>query len=187
MKKLVLGMALALSIILAASASAATVPVTSLSGDFAATNPSVTLTPDGVAYGPYANGGSAGGSLYYAGANGLTLAQLTELNYKFRYNTTNDTPLGAPYLRIFLNGDANDVIFDPTECAAASPPENTDVTVEITAGDVRYDNDGCDPLPAGQQTPWSDVVAAHGATWCPASTSRRASRAAWMPPRCCRS
>jgi hypothetical protein len=61
-----------------AAAEAATVPVQSLNGDFAASNSTVTKTPDGVHFGPYANGGAVGGTLIYNGVNGRTLSQLTD-------------------------------------------------------------------------------------------------------------
>jgi len=82
MKRLLLAAALT-ALTVPAAASAATVPVTSLSGEFAATHPSVTETADGVHFGPYANGGAAGGSLFYSGANGLTLRQITSLGYSY--------------------------------------------------------------------------------------------------------
>ena len=124
MKRLILAAVLT-ALAIPATASAATVPVASLSGDFAATNPSLTKTADGVHFGPYANGGAAGGSLFYSGANGLTLRQITWLGYSENHSTSDDSPIAAPYLRIFLNNDTDDVIFDPTRCATVVPPETT--------------------------------------------------------------
>jgi hypothetical protein len=113
------------------------VPVTSLTGAFAATNPSVTLTPDGVHFGVYPDA-STGGSLAYFGADGLTLAQLTDLSYRFTYKANGEPPhyTAAPYLRIYTDGpdarplvdddgdgnpanDQTDVILDPSNCATA--------------------------------------------------------------------
>jgi hypothetical protein len=161
MKRLLLAAALT-ALTVPAAASAATVPVTSLSGEFAATHPSVTETADGVHFGPYANGGAAGGSLFYSGANGLTLRQITSLGYSENHSTSDDSPIAAPYLRIFLNGDTDDVIFDPTRCATVVPPETTVNHWNVVAGVVRYDDDACGGAPAPGQTPWADVVAAHG-------------------------
>jgi hypothetical protein len=157
----ILGVATALMLVVCGTASAATVPVTQLTGQFAATNPSVASTNDGVQFGVYANGGSTGGSLYYSGANGLTLNQITALAFTERHNTTDDSPIAAPYLRIFLEGDAHDVIFDATQCASVVPVENTANHFDVVGGDVRYDDDGCDGIPPDQQ-PWADVLAAHG-------------------------
>lgn len=111
--------------------------MTSLTGAFAATNPSVTLTPDGVHFGVYPDA-STGGSLAYFGADGLTLAQLTDLSYRFTYKANGEPPhyTAAPYLRIYTDGpdarplvdddgdgnpanDQTDVILDPSNCATA--------------------------------------------------------------------
>jgi hypothetical protein len=151
---------------LTGTAQAATVPVQSLTPPFAATNPSVTKTPDGVHFGVYFNAGLPGGSLVYAGVNGTTFGSLTALGYTYNYNTSDDNPLGSPYLRVFLDsdddGDADDdVIFDPTLCATASPPENTDNVVDVTTQTVRYDDDSCSGSP--NQQPFATVQAAHAA------------------------
>jgi hypothetical protein len=161
-----LGVAAALALALCAPASAATIPVTQLSGQFAATNPSVVSTNDGVRFGVYANAGlppgvGSGGSLVYSGANGLTLADITRLAFTEIHNTSDDNPIAAPYLRIFLEGDTHDVIFDATQCATTVPDENTSNHFEVVGADVRYDDDSCDGVPPDQQ-PWADVVAAHG-------------------------
>jgi hypothetical protein len=130
-----------------------------LTGDFAGTNASVATSLDGVTFGPYSNGGAWGGSVVYHGADGLTLAQLTQLSYTIDHSSANDSPIAAPYLRIFLDNDTHDVIFDPTKCATTVPPEDQFNTFEVTTGAVRYDDDPCGG--SGQQ-PWATVVAAHG-------------------------
>jgi hypothetical protein len=89
----------------------------------------------------------------------LTLAQLTQLSYTIDHSSANDSPIAAPYLRIFLDNDTHDVIFDPTKCATTVPPEDQLNTFEVTTGAVRYDDDPCGG--SGQQ-PWATVVAAHG-------------------------
>jgi hypothetical protein len=132
-----------------------------LTGDFAGTNASVSTSLDGITFGPYSNGGAWGGSVVYHGADGLTLAGLTQLSYTVDHSSANDSPIAAPYLRIFLNGNTHDVIFDPTKCATTVPPEDQFNTFEVTTGDVRYDDDPCSGGPPDQQ-PWATVVAAHG-------------------------
>jgi hypothetical protein len=132
-----------------------------LPADFAFTNTSARLTEAGVQFGRYGDGGTEGGSVRYDGLNGMTLSQITALRYTFSYDTSDNSPLGAPYLRVFLNNDTKDVIFDATECATESPAEKTSLTFNVIAGDVRYDDDSCDGVPPDQQ-PWADVVAAHG-------------------------
>jgi len=101
-----LGAAAALTLMTCASASAATIPVTQLTGQFAATNTSVVSTNDGVHFGVYPDANS-GGSLYYGGANGLTLGDITDLSYTFSYTANNEPPnfTAAPYLRVFLAED----------------------------------------------------------------------------------
>lgn len=146
------------SLAFAGSASAATVPVQSLSGDFGATNPSVTKVADGVHFGVYANGGLAGGSLFYGGANSLTLADLDALAYTITHNTSDDSPISAPYLRVFLEGDTHDVVFSPSTQPGGAPAENAANSFDVTAGTVRYDDDPGN----GPDQPWADVVAAHG-------------------------
>jgi hypothetical protein len=160
--KVYLGIAIALMLAIPAAASAATVPVNQLSGNFQGTNPSVASTNDGVQFGPYADGGSTGGSLYYSGFNGHTLGDISALSYVARYNTTNDTTLGVPYLRVFLedqdaDGFEEDVIFSPNTQPVPLTDENVDNAYDVVAGTVRYDDDpGNFP-----DQPWATVKAAH--------------------------
>jgi len=132
-----------------------------LSGDFAGTNASVATSLDGVTFGPYADGGAWGGSVYYDGANGKTLAEVTQLSYTVMHSSADDDAIGSPYLRIFLDDDTHDVIFDATKCATVVPDEDTFLTHEVTTGEVRYDDDSCDGVAPDQQA-WADVVTAHG-------------------------
>jgi hypothetical protein len=136
-----------------------------LSGAYSGGNATVATTLDGVQFGPYPDGGAAGGSVIYTGANGLTLAQITQLSFAIMHSSADLNAFASPYLRIFLNNNTDDVIFDPTQCATTVPTENVFHTYEVTTGDVRYDNDGCDgglPPPSTFQEPWATVVAAHG-------------------------
>jgi hypothetical protein len=118
-----------------------------LTGDFAGTNASVATSLDGVQFGPYSNGGAWGASVRYNGANGLRLNQITQLSYTSMYSAADAAPIGAPYLRIFLNNDNHDVIFDATKCATTVPNKNVFNTFEVVGNDVRYDDDGCDGGP----------------------------------------
>jgi hypothetical protein len=157
MSKIYLGIGLALVLVFCGATSAATIPVNQLSGDFQGTNPSVASTNDGVQFGPYANGGTTGGSLYYSGFNGRRLADISALSYVARYNTDNNTTVGVPYLRIFLNGDADDVIFSPNTQPVPQTDENVDNAYNVVAGTVRYDDDPG----AGADLPWATVRATH--------------------------
>jgi hypothetical protein len=132
-----------------------------LAGDFSATNASVATSLDGVQFGPYSDGGAWSGSVRYNGANGLTLDQIHQLSYEAMYSAADAAPSGAAYLRIFLNNDEHDVIFDATQCATTVPTKNVFHKFEVVGKDVRYDDDSCDGVAPDQQA-WSDVVAAHG-------------------------
>jgi hypothetical protein len=74
------------------------------------------------------------------------------------HSSADGNAIASPYLRIFLNNNTDDVIFDPTQCATTVPTESVFHTYEVTTGDVRYDDDPC----SGAQQPWATVVAAHG-------------------------
>jgi hypothetical protein len=98
-----------------------------LSGHFAGTNATVATSLDGVQFGPYPDGGKWGGSVRYDGANGLTLADIKQLSHTIMHSSLDDSPIAAPYLRIFFTdatGD-HDVVLDPTNCATFVPPEDT--------------------------------------------------------------
>jgi len=139
--------AAALALAAPAAAQGATVPIQQLSGDFAATNNSVTKTPEGVHFGVYFDGAVTGGSLLYSGADGQPFSSLTALGYTYNYTTSADLdPLGAPYLRVLLDdtGDGvadHDVIFDATICGTVAPTEDEDHAVDVTTQLVRVDDD----------------------------------------------
>lgn len=134
-------------------------PLQRLGGDFSGTNASVATSLDGVQFGPYTDGGNWGGSVRYDGADGLTLSQITQLSYKVMYSAADTAPIGEAYLRIFLNNDSHDVIFDATKCATVVPDKNVFTTFEVVGSDsVRYDDDAC----TGADQTWASVVAAHG-------------------------
>jgi len=134
-------------------------PMLRLKGDFAGTNASVATTLDGVQFGPYSDGGTAGGSVRFDGFNGRTLADITQLSYTVKHSSANDNPITSPYLRIFLAG-GHDVVFDATKCATVVPNEDVLNTHEVSTGEVRYDDDPCNSGSSRQA--WASVVAAHG-------------------------
>lgn len=134
--------------------------VSTLNGKFRATNPSVSLTPDGVEFGPYADGGAAGGSVQYTGLNGMTLNDVKNLAYYIRYTATGDSGgVGVPYLRIFLNNDNNDAIFSPnTQSPDPDVAEGPFHEFVATSGTWRYDDDPGN----GPDQSFASLVAAHG-------------------------
>jgi hypothetical protein len=122
---------------------ARTKQVTRLRGGFTATNATVSMTPDGVAFGPYADGGTAGGSVKFTGLNGMKLSDVKNLVYYMRYTASNDSGgVGVPYLRVFLNHDANDAIFSPnTQSPDPDVAEGPFHEWVATSGSWRYDDD----------------------------------------------
>jgi hypothetical protein len=123
----------------------------------------VTLTSGGVKFGPYADGGTQGGSLRYDGLDGKKLSELTNLAFTFTY-TSDDHPTAAvPYMRVFTrdaNGDDHDIVLDPSECAQVKVPEGTEQTRAVESVDyLRYDDDACTP---NNKKDWSQMVADHG-------------------------
>jgi hypothetical protein len=159
--------ALGAFVVSAASASAATVPVNSLTPPFGATNSSVRWTPQGVNYGVYADAGRAGGSLEYDGLNGQPASVLTRLGFTYQYNTSDENPLATPYLRVFFARDINadgaddDIILDPTFCATVAPTENEDHTITTPPATVRLNDDACGA--GAVQRTLADAIAAEGA------------------------
>jgi hypothetical protein len=60
------------------------------------------------------------------------------------YSAADVAPIGEAYLRIFLNNDTHDVIYDATECATVVPAKNVFTTFEVVgSSSVRYDDDSC--------------------------------------------
>ena len=152
------------------------------SSGFAATNPTVSMTPDGIEFGPYADGGAAGGSVYFSALNGATLNDVESLIYTARFTSDTDTGgVGVPYLSIFLEGDTVDAIFSPNTQPDADIDEGEFNEWVATSGVWRYDDDcgdgfldststdgsGCTgtgtPSPYGVNgAPYSQIQADHG-------------------------
>ena len=111
---------------------------------FSASNPTVKNTPDGVKFGPYADGGAASGSVCTSSMNGQPLSDVKHLAFEARYTSDTATGgVGVPYLRIFLVSNTHDAIFSPNtqppDPDTAQGPFHTWVG---TAGLWRYDDDG---------------------------------------------
>ncbi len=135
------------------------------SKSFDASNPSVSNTNDGVEFGPYADGGAAGGSICSSALNGKTLADVTHLAYVARYTATGDSSgVGVPYLRIFTESDTHDAIFSPnTQPPDSDTAEGPFHTWVATTGVWRYDDDGGSGGEYGVNgAPFSQLQADHG-------------------------
>jgi hypothetical protein len=120
--------------------------VSDFGGAWSFTGTEVAMTPDGVAFGPYADGGAASGSLNYSGLNGMTLADVENLVYYARYTAANDTGgVGVPYLRIFLLDESlnsHRAIFSPnTQAPDPDVAEGPFHEWVATSGSWRYDDD----------------------------------------------
>lgn len=127
------------------------------SSGFEATNSTVSVTNDGVKFGPYPDGGAAGGSVCYDGLNGRTLSDVSTLIYRASYTTDDDNTVGVPYLRIFLEDDAHDVIYSPNTQPIPATAEGVVQEWVVNEGTVRYDDDaGNNP-----DEDWLDVKADH--------------------------
>lgn len=155
-------LALLAGLLMAAPASAATVPVNSLVPPFQATNSSVRITPQGVNYGVYADAARTGGSLEYDGLNGTALSAITNIGFVYNYNTSDENPIAAPYMRIFFTagGVDQDIILDPTVCATVAPPENVDNTISAPPTTVRLNDDACTDV--ANQITLAEAIAAAG-------------------------
>ena len=132
--------------------------VTAFGGDFAPTNPTVSMTADCAHFGPYADGGATGGSVFYSGLNGMTLGDIVNLVYTGSFSSDTDTAgAGAPYLRVFLEGATHDVIFSPDTQPFPLVAEDVLHQWDVTEGTVRYDDDPG----TGPDSPWQVIVAEH--------------------------
>jgi hypothetical protein len=110
---------------------------------FSATNDTVKNSPDGVKFGPYADGGTEGGTICTNSMNGQPFSDVKHLAYEAQYTATNNTGgVGVPYLRIFLENDTADAIFSPnTQLPDPDFAQGPFHTWVATAGSWRYDDD----------------------------------------------
>ena len=116
------------------------------------------MTAECAEFGPYANGGAAGGSVYYSGFNGMALGDIVNLSYAASFASATGTGgVGAPYLRVFLEGDTHSVIFSPNTQPFPMVAEGVLHGWDVTEGTVRYDDDAG----AGPDSPWQVIAAEH--------------------------
>jgi hypothetical protein len=116
------------------------------------------MTPDCVEFGPYPDGGAAGGSVFYSAFNGMRLGDIVNLVYTASFTSAAGTGgVGAPYLRVFLEGDTHDVIFSPNTQPIPLVTEDVLHRWDVTEGTVRYDDDPG----TGPDSPWEVIAAEH--------------------------
>jgi hypothetical protein len=109
------------------------------------------MTAECAEFGPYADGGAAGGSVFYSGLNGMRLGDIVDLVYTAKFSSDIDTGgTGAPYLRVFLEGERTTLSSPRTHSRAVGgrgrvPPVGRDRST------VRYDDDaGTGPTRPGK-------------------------------------
>ena len=126
---------------------------------FSASNPTVKNTPDGVKFGPYADGGADGGSLCTGSMNGQPFSDVKHLAFEARYTADTATGgVGVPYLRIFLVNNTHDAIFSPnTQSPDPDVQQGPFHTWAATAGSWRYDDDPG----SGPDSPFGTIKQAH--------------------------
>jgi hypothetical protein len=110
---------------------------------------------DAVKFGTFATSAEFGSITTHA-LDGVKLKDLTVLDFD-----SFEQQAGTDYLRIFTNGDADDVLFAPNSQDAPmynDEPVNQWVRYQTLAGTWRYDDDAGN----GGQSSWKDIVAAHG-------------------------
>jgi hypothetical protein len=134
----------------------------------------LTMTGDGVQFGPFANGGGCDNPgadfarLDFSGMNGKKLSSLDQLDYTGWYVADNDTSgIGAPVMRVFFEGtgtggdgqadEDNRLTFSPNSQFNKSfnydDSQGAVHTWLVTHGTVRYNDDGGNSQ-AGEK-PWS--------------------------------
>jgi hypothetical protein len=133
-----------------------------VSGDegFVTTIPPV-LTTDGIKFGPFPDNNENGASVRYDGLNGKKVSDISALTFTMEHDSADNSPVSAPYLRIYTQNSANRILFESTECATVSPAEGVVHTYDVLAGTkLRYNDDPCGSAP--NEMDWDEVVAAHG-------------------------
>ena len=134
----------------------------------------LTMTGDGIQFGPFPNGGGCDNAgtdfarLDFSGLNGKKLSSLDQLDYTGWYVADNDTSgIGAPVMRVFFEGtgtggdgqadEENRLTFSPNSQFNKSfnydDSQGAVHTWLVTHGTVRYNDDGGN-TPAGEK-PWS--------------------------------
>lgn len=111
-------------------------------GEWAVTNPSVVLTPDGVTYGPYLDGAAQGGSVRFHGLDGQPMSVVRNLAFHMRFNA--DSAATEPFMRIWTqdaSGDTHDAIFTPATQQYSGLGPGPFQEWLPSAGTWRYDDD----------------------------------------------
>ena len=81
--------------------------------------------------------------MFYGGLNGMRLGDIVNLVYTASFSSDTDTGgVGAPYLRVFLEGDTHDRdLLSEHAAVAVGCDEDVLHQWDVTEGTVRYDDD----------------------------------------------
>jgi len=123
----------------------------------------LTLTGDGVQFGPFANGGGCSTAgvdyarLNFTGVNGMKVSDLNNLAFYARYHADNNTGgVGSPTLRISVSG-GNRIAFSPNTQPYGSFAADDFHEWVVTSGTVRLNDDAGDR--PQDEKPWAQIVA----------------------------
>jgi len=136
--------------------------VDSITSPWEASNPTVVMTPDGLAYGPYPDGLAGGGSIRYHGLDGHPFTAVHNLAYNMRYldDEMHLLDIGAsPYARVFTQdttGGTHDAVFSPGSQIYRGAGPGPFQEFVATAGMWRYDDDA-----GSGGVPLADLQAQH--------------------------
>ena len=130
---------------------------TQLPAGFFVTNSSVESALDGVVFGPYANGGTQGGSLVNTKVAGMKACDIGHLAYTAKWSNDEAIDVGVPYLRLFLENGSR-MIYSPNTQPVKDVAPGVMHTWNVHEGTVRYDDDKGN----GADMTWNEFVTAHG-------------------------
>lgn len=143
--------------------------ITGPGNGFTTNNALTTIDAAGVTFGPFVDN-THGTSLIYHGLDGLKLKDVADATYTASYEHTGPGDNGdAPYFRIFLNSNNDDIVFSPSTqpdgCYGGGGPSSPQCTssgrlikYEVHKGTVRY-NDDAGNLP---DVTWASAINDHG-------------------------
>jgi hypothetical protein len=141
--------------------------VTTITTPWETSNPTVTMTPDGLVFGPYPDGAATGGSIRYHGLDGQPFTAVHNLAYNMRYLDDEMVLLdigASPYARVFTQdtqGNPHDAAFTPGSQTYRGQGPGPFQELVATAGMWRYDDDagtGGVPLTDLQTAHPDDVI-----------------------------
>jgi hypothetical protein len=146
--------------------------VSEFASPWEASNPTVVMTPDGVMFGPYADGAGAAGSIRFHGLDGQPFTAVKNLAYNMRYISDDNNLNSTPYLRVFTKDAVGadhdsictgngDVLGDHMALGMSEGPGPFQEYV-ATAGSWRYDSDDGSNSEFGRGVPLKTILDKYG-------------------------